>query len=214
MTKYDLLLIPTGSFEQHGPLLGYDTDSLIAETITEKVSEYLKVSNIKLPCIPYGISKEHKDFYLNGSVQSLSYFNYIKDLFLSLIETSNPKLIALINGHGGNINILSAVSNDLNYDYKSKVVLFHIFNKQVNQKAEELFKLTDTHAGTVETSIYYFLKNIQKNEILSNPEYKKKITSGLQLFRTKELTTTGVINDSENVEIDTDKGKKLFNFIL
>ena len=66
----------------------------------------------------------------------------------------------------------------------------------------------------METSIYYFLKNIQKNEILSNPEYKKKITSGLQLFRTKELTTTGVINDSENVEIDTDKGKKLFNFIV
>lgn len=94
-----IVIVPLGSFEQHGPFGYLGADYVVADYLAKKVSDMMKI--ISIPCLPFGFSEIHSNF--SGTI-SLGI-----DLYEKLIETIVDNLkrhgvekVVFINGHGGN----------------------------------------------------------------------------------------------------------------
>jgi creatinine amidohydrolase len=101
----DLVLVPVGSLEQHGPHLPLDTDTVIAEAVAHRVAEQLPGA-VVAPPIAYGASGEHQAFPGTSSVGSLVLDQVIVELTRSM--TTWARRIVFVNGHGGNVGALAA----------------------------------------------------------------------------------------------------------
>ena len=60
LKKNPLVLLPTGSIEQHGPHLPTGTDSLAANVIAHAVAE--RMDGLVLPSTPLGVTPMHMPF--------------------------------------------------------------------------------------------------------------------------------------------------------
>lgn len=106
-----LVLVPTGSTEQHGPHLPLDTDAVIATAVSVAVAERLREqgqNTIVAPTVPYGASGEHQSFPGTVSIGHEALGVLLVELVRSLSTWAGR--IVLVNGHGGNLpTLISAV---------------------------------------------------------------------------------------------------------
>ncbi|WP_448006320.1 mycofactocin biosynthesis peptidyl-dipeptidase MftE [Agromyces bauzanensis] len=104
-----VLLVPLGSTEQHGPHLPLDTDTVVASAVCDALAERLAadgVDAVVAPAIPYGASGEHQDFPGTISIGT-------EALALLLLEYGRSAgewaaRVVFVNGHGGNVEALTA----------------------------------------------------------------------------------------------------------
>ncbi|MBY8982278.1 MAG: creatininase family protein, partial [Candidatus Lokiarchaeota archaeon] len=84
-----LIIIPVGSYEQHGPHLPLDTDYLIAEKISESIANmyFGKINK----GIQIGISTEHDGFEKTKSITQDQFINEIEKKINNLDK--NAKLV-------------------------------------------------------------------------------------------------------------------------
>jgi len=123
-----LILVPVGSFEQHGPHLPLETDTLIAEAVAREVGKRLKA---KLgTTIPVGVSDEHMDF---PGTKTLT-----PDEFKAEVRAADGEGVVFINGHGGNNRHL----RELGVRHVNLTTMFKPYD----------------HAGEIETSIIMHLR--------------------------------------------------------
>ncbi|GAA4168865.1 mycofactocin biosynthesis peptidyl-dipeptidase MftE [Gryllotalpicola koreensis] len=104
----ELVLVPLGSTEQHGPHLPFDTDAVIATAVARGLAERLRVASIAVvvaPALPYGASGEHQDFPGTTSIGEEALALVIVELARSL-RTWAPRVV-FVNGHGGNVRALT-----------------------------------------------------------------------------------------------------------
>ena len=60
---YHIALLPVGCYEQHGPELPLDTDSLIAEELASRLAKlWLNGRAFLLPCVHYTPTEPNKNF--------------------------------------------------------------------------------------------------------------------------------------------------------
>lgn len=104
----DLVLIPTGSCEQHGHHLPLGTDYLIVEKIAEKIKERCEI--LVCPTLSYGHSSNHERFSGTVTITPRTYKAFVDDIVISLIRHGFRKFIFL-NGHSGNTPLLQEVCN-------------------------------------------------------------------------------------------------------
>lgn len=96
-----VVLIPTGSLEQHGPHLPLFTDSLIATAVAEAVEAVLPDKVLLTPTLWLGASGHHLKFPGSLSADFDTYIGAIESVVSSLLPHGFRKYYAL-NGHGGN----------------------------------------------------------------------------------------------------------------
>ncbi len=96
-----VVLIPTGSLEQHGPHLPLFTDSLLATAVAEGVEAKLKAKVLLTPTLWLGASGHHLKFPGSLSASFEGYEAAITSVIESLIPQGFRKFY-LLNGHGGN----------------------------------------------------------------------------------------------------------------
>lgn len=92
----DLLLIPTGATEQHGPHGPLGTDVIIPREVCRRVA--LELGGLVAPPLAYGISAGHRGFHGLGYVSPSTFMALVKDLIKSFSE-SGFRRICFINGH-------------------------------------------------------------------------------------------------------------------
>lgn len=138
----ELLVIPMGSCEQHGPHLPLDTDLVIAEAIAHRVAERLQTSGTSCavaPGIAFGSSGEHQDFPGTLSIGTEVLCGVVIELVRSAAHWCER--VAFINGHGGNNDALRTAI------------------RQVRSETHEAAWINcsvpfgDAHAGDTETSL-------------------------------------------------------------
>jgi mycofactocin system creatininase family protein len=139
-----LVLIPTGSTEQHGPHLPFDTDTVIAEAVTRALAAGLSGDVVIAPALAYGSSGEHQGFAGTASIGQDALRTVLIELVRS-VDTWAGSII-FVNGHGGNIAPLAAAVTQL------------IAEKHDVSWLPCAVPGADAHAGRTETSLMLHLK--------------------------------------------------------
>ena len=178
------VLVPIGSIEQHGMHLPLFTDSIIADEIAKKAGEILGMP--VLPVIPAGFSREHVEFPGTISVSESRLKGYVEDVCKSLKKNGFSSII-IVNGHGGNCNILEKLCKELSGKLKINVSTVENFQLINNENCQ-------VHADEMETSLmlYLYPHLVNKDKIIDEfPERFKRNFGGL--FHWRKYTKSGVI---------------------
>lgn len=133
-----LVILPTGSTEQHGPHCPLGTDTFTAEYVADRVSD--AVGAVVLPAVPFGISDHHRQFSGTLWTPPPLYRRYILEMILSASSHGARKYL-IINGHGGNTPSLKEVCEELRRRHG------------VFSAVTEAYPKMDGHAGRDETSL-------------------------------------------------------------
>jgi creatinine amidohydrolase len=150
-------LVPVGATEQHGPHLPTDTDTRVAQAISDGVSER-DDSVIVLPAVTVGCSLGHGTKFPG----TLSLFpEELSRLLIRYAEwsaLSGLTRLIFVNGHMGNVAALAAATDRLRFqrpDLKSTWVDW--WRVSPNVAAEVLKDGEDIHANRAESSIMLHL---------------------------------------------------------
>jgi creatinine amidohydrolase len=146
-----LVLVPLGSTEQHGPHLPLDTDSTVASVVCEALAARLAtdgVDAVVAPAIAYGASGEHEDFpgTISIGTQALTFLL----LEFGRSASSWAERIVFVNGHGGNVEALSAAVRVLIDEERSAAWLPCVPDRS---RLDQRVGMLDAHAGRSETSL-------------------------------------------------------------
>lgn len=138
----DIVLVPLGATEQHGPHLPLGTDSAIAGAVAGDVADVLADSGLTVavaPTLNYGSSGEHQGFPGTCSIGTEALTLVLVELVRSLRNWVGRTV--LVNGHGGNVEAV------------------HRAVRQLRTEGHDVSWVTcgtpgaDAHAGDTETSV-------------------------------------------------------------
>jgi creatinine amidohydrolase len=150
----DMVIIPLGSTEQHGPHLPLGTDYYEALEISKKISERTGVA--VAPVLWAGYSEYHSGF---PGTLSLKPETMERVLFetAEMLMKYGFKRILFFNYHGGNNIVQSNVVHRINHTTTATAVAVgHGSALQKEADADE--DIFDWHAGKSETSIMLYLR--------------------------------------------------------
>jgi len=107
-------VLPTAAIEQHGPHLPVWTDSLVCETVARRAAERAarQVPIVVAPILCFGSSHHHYPFPGVLSLTSATFTAAVTDVLQGLVRSGFRKLVVL-NGHGGNSNLIGVIGQDL-----------------------------------------------------------------------------------------------------
>lgn len=150
-----IAILPLGAHEQHGPHLPFETDTLIAQGIADRLDRALPVT-IPVTCLPtepVGYSIEHMD--VDGT-RTLSFEEACArwiGIAGELAERGIRKLV-LLNAHGGNAPLLTIVATEARVRFDMLVVAtsWTRFGQPPGWISPD-DKAIDIHGGDIETSV-------------------------------------------------------------
>lgn len=96
-----IVLLPLGSFEQHGPHLPLTTDTDLVTAVARGVERQRPGKILCLPTLWAGHSTHHLAFPGTLSVRQMPYLQLVAELCGSIVSMGAKKVF-LLNGHGGN----------------------------------------------------------------------------------------------------------------
>lgn len=159
----DVVILPIGSVEQHGPHLPLFTDTIISEGFANLLGD--KVNGIVMPSINYGYKSQPASgggplfpgtIDLNGS----TLVNLVKDIIEELIRDGVRK-IALVNSHFENqaflLEAIDLVSKNMPSD--TKIIMMSWWDLISQNTIDKIFDEVEfpgwalEHAAITETSL-------------------------------------------------------------
>jgi creatinine amidohydrolase len=157
-----VVVLPLGSFEQHGPHLPLTTDSDIVAAVAGRVENLRPETVLELPTLWPGHSTHHDAFPGTLSVAQLHYIPLVVDLCRSIVAMGAAKLF-LLNGHGGNDVPVRAAMRELKTELGRREGLHLVFASYWSLAGASLKALRESelggmgHACELETSIMLHL---------------------------------------------------------
>ncbi len=155
-----VVLIPTGSLEQHGPHLPLFTDTLIVTAVAEEVARRLPEQVLLTPTLWLGASGHHLNFPGSLSASFEGYGQAIRCVVESLIPHGFHRFFVL-NGHGGNsepngvaMRTLKASYPDLTFGHSS----YYSYVAEACAKILEGPLKEMAHGCEAETSLILYLR--------------------------------------------------------
>ena len=222
LSNHDVVVVPVGSCEQHGPHLPLDTDAYDVFWLSRKAAEKAGCALVAPP-IYYGVSSHHMDFPGTVTLRPHTLEELAYEVAGSLIKHGFRKIV-FENGHGGNTPALESAAQRIKADTGAFVVVDTV--SLIPDFIEEFIEtLYDAHAGEFETSTtlanreeLVVTERIEKPRIkLPESKYtkiglKEKGPRVYWGFRTKEISETGVIGDP--TKASKEKGEKAWEIAI
>jgi mycofactocin system creatininase family protein len=137
-----VVVLALGSWEQHGPHLPLDTDTVIIDTVVQTALMLLNDSRSQFlvaPTISISASDEHAGFAGTLSTGTAA----LKDSVVAICRSASwARGVCIVNGHGGNLDALTQIVSALQFE----------------KIAHSVWSLpgytgADMHAGKTETSL-------------------------------------------------------------
>lgn len=202
----DVVLLPVGATEQHGPHAPLSTDSLNAEAVAAAGTEHYDGRALVTPTLHYGVSEEHRRFAGTLWLTPDTFRAAISDVIRSLVSHGWRRVV-IVNGHGGNSDALREVAGSLSRNEVAYTVSFTWFEVVVDPAEMG-------HAGPAETALLrYHHPDLVREERVSKAregagERWGEWAGGVNLaHETAEFTESGVIGDPD--EGDAELGEDL-----
>lgn len=149
----DGVLVPVGSFEQHGPMTPFEVDTAIARHVCTRTAERAQeLGSYYLvgPSINLGASWYHMDFPGTVSLDGDLFVQVVRTVYRCL-HTHGFRNIIFVNAHGGNAAPLNHAINLIRAEFGAPV--YHVtYLDLVTDLAAEIDDCL-IHAGEIETSI-------------------------------------------------------------
>jgi creatinine amidohydrolase len=157
-----VLLLPVGATEQHGPHLPVATDTLIVEHVALAAAEQAatRVPVLVMPTFAYGHSAHHLPWTGTASITSGSLIAVLTDILGSVARAGFGRLF-LLNGHGGNGDVLGTVAREVALAHDVAVAVEAWWRPAGERVAAERARLRGRypgHAGAVESSLVLALQ--------------------------------------------------------
>lgn len=194
-SKTSVVIIPTGSNEQHGPHLPTGTDWMVARELARRVAERVEV--IVTPILPFGYAKYHTVFPGTLALKEETLKNALIDICEDLLKYGATHFV-FVNGHGGNTTALRQCGEWLRERSVPAVVaswwtMAHMANPEWNMIG---------HADYIETAAVLALDpNLVDLSVAKNHK-NRKLTDKLSMdnlgvvrFKDATLQINGVMTD-------------------
>lgn len=202
-----VIVLPAGSTEQHGPHLPCAVDTIIAAGVTGHALARLPASvpAYALAPITYGKSDEHLHFPGTVTLEGTTLLETVTQIGESVYRMGFRKLL-IINGHGGQPQVMEMAARELRLRHGDYVVLPH-FTWRVPHAAGKFMtdreKRLSMHAGHAETAILMALAphTVHMQHAVANypPEFPSKVLSGdgrpACAWTARDFGESGVIGD-------------------
>jgi creatinine amidohydrolase len=147
----EVILIPLGSNEQHGPGMTLSTDITLATTVAGHVAERLRPRAIVAPSLPFGLSPHHMRFPGTITLQPSTFSAVLLDVMRSL-KQHGAKRFFLLNGHGGNQAMLSVIATQARLELGLSVATA-IYLAAASDLLKARFGRSYAHACEIEASL-------------------------------------------------------------
>ena len=165
LTHTDMVVIPVGSNEQHGPHLPLGTDIFAALETCKLLAQRTDI--LVAPVVLAGVSEHHMGFPGTITLSPETLEAVIIDTASSLIRHGFKKLM-ILNGHGGNTPALRAAVEKINQTTSATAVLLDDLKLPERAAApgtggapaagaKPAAPALDWHAGVGETSLMLYL---------------------------------------------------------
>jgi len=183
----EVVVIPIGSTEPHGPHLPYGTDTIIADGLTADAVRRANEAGarvLRLPPLPISNNVNFKEFPFACRVSVKTLMSVLTDLVDFVVEQGVKKIV-LANHHGGNVATVDATLRQLYDRYQQKAFVCAAGAGSFAGSAYgELFQDHSQHAGDYETSMvswfaphlvveearYTFKPAVAETEALAGPQ--------------------------------------------
>lgn len=179
-----IAVLPLGAHEQHGPHLPFDTDTLIAKGVVDRLIDRLPATLpvTFLPVEPVGYSIEHL-----GVAGTLSLnFDEAINRWLGIAESLHAMGIGkfvMLNAHGGNSPLMTIVATEARVRFNMLAVAtswtrFSVPDGIISPPA----KAIDIHGGLIETSVMLAL-DPDKVDMVRAKDFPSRQTDFAARFR-------------------------------
>jgi len=191
--RVDVVLLPTGSCEQHGPHLPFVTDAAIATEVASRAVRALRAEGVHAvlaPTLPYGASGEHQHFPGTIDIGHEALFRVLVELGRSVSCWADR--LVLVNGHGGNLPTTVAAVAQLRHEGRDAAWV----------PCEVVWG--DAHAGRTETSLMTAVAPETVRPDLAEPGVTDPVETLLPQLRTGgviSVSPNGVLGDPEGASL-------------
>lgn len=195
--KNALLVIPTGSTEQHGPHLPLGTDTYLAQEVARGAAERVprRLNVLLTPPLHFGYSTHHLDFPGTLSVTGTIFIQTCVELCLDAVKHGFRRIL-LLNGHGGNHAALQVAARSVRDSARALVVVANYWDFAAGKISEirESGPGGMAHACEFETSLMLFLKP----ETVRMSRAIREIPSHQTQYISRDMFARGTVQVAEN----------------
>lgn len=218
-----VLVVPTGSVEQHGHHMPVATDTILADAVAlsgaQTVADALPV--LVTPPVWTGYSPHHLSFGGTITLDVEELHDVLVDIAESAVQNGFDAILFL-NGHGGNSSIIGSATGTIGHEHPEIQALSLSYYTLADSFIDEI-RDSDTggtsHAGEFETSLMLHLRPELVDQDAASPNYRDEpydlarqdmFQGGpLGLYRDfTELTDEGPIGDPTLASAE--KGAEIF----
>ncbi|NNM71162.1 creatininase family protein [Enterovirga aerilata] len=218
-----LVLLPVASTEQHGPHLATGVDDILCSDICRRVGEALVAAGkpaLVAPTLWCGLAEHHVAFGGSFTLTLPTYHALLRDLCRSILRAGFRQIL-IVNGHGGNMSALAALTVELTRELEAPIATTTYFLAAQEEFAQILQdQRAVLHACEAETSMMMVVRpdlvdasrlpEATGRQADSPSAVLSPVLNRWRSFR--ELTETGVLGDARRST--PEKGERLIRAVV
>lgn len=202
-----VVIIPTGSCEQHGPALSLETDTVRAEALAVKLADRLAPALLVTPPVPVGVSEHHMGFAGTLTLSPTTFVQVVLEMIQSL-RRHGWRRVFVLNGHGGNDAALGVLSTIVMHEMPDVLLAWSGISPLVaDLSAERATSTLRGHSCEVETSQTMYLSpdSVRPDRLQPGTSDRSKLQGPAALSRSNraihmalpydQVTPTGALGD-------------------
>jgi creatinine amidohydrolase len=202
-----MVLLPVASTEQHGPHLATGVDTYLCGEACRRTAQLVSARRpvVVAPTVWMGLAEHHVALGGTFSLSLTTWHALLRDLCRSILN-AGFKHICIVNGHGGNMAALAALTTDLTRELDAPIATTSYWNLPHANGGFEAILETQTgvqHACEAETSMMMAAKAdcVRADRLAEakgpNRSMGAAVGGAMMVWRSfAELTPTGVLGDA------------------
>jgi creatinine amidohydrolase len=206
LTDIELVLIPVGAHEQHGPNIAVSTDTVSAEALCQAAAALAGPRVAVAPAVPWGISWHHLRFPGTISLRPATLTAVLADIVGSLHAHGFNRFL-VVNGHGGNTATIAMAIEEIKQETGVPLIAAVFGYALIAEQARALLPANAIgHGGADEAAIVMAVAPERaKPDAFTTPELTGMQTetaallrdySGVLARRFDEVTRNGATGDA------------------